>query len=66
MGNKQRTYKGYDKSAGSSPTVTTKGLVLTCAIDTFERRRMAIVDVGTAFLHADNDEEILINYEAKL
>ena len=39
MGNKQRTYEGYEKSAGSSPTVTTKGLLLTCAIDAYERRK---------------------------
>ena len=66
MGNKQRTYEGYDKSAGNSPTVTTKGLVLTCAIDAYERRKMAIVDVGTAFLYADNDEEILMKLRGKI
>ena len=58
MGNKQRTYGGYDKSAGSSPTVTTKGLVLTCWINAFEGQKLAIVDIGTAFLHADNEEEV--------
>ena len=66
MGNKQRTYDGYDKSAGSSPTVTTKGLILTCGVDAFEGRKMAIVDVGTAFLHADNDEEILMKLRGKI
>ena len=66
MGNKQRTYEGYDKSAGSSHMVTTKGIVLTRAIDAYERRKMAIVDVGTAFLHADNDEEILMKLRGKI
>ena len=42
MRSKQRTYDGYDKSAGSSPTVTTKGLILTCGIDIFEGRKLAI------------------------
>ena len=58
MGNKQRTYDGYDKSAGNSPTVTTKGLILTTAIVAFEGQKLAIVDIGTAFLQADNDEEV--------
>ena len=66
MGNKQRTYDRYDKSAGSSPTVTTKGLILSTAIDTHEEQDMAIVDVGTAFLHADNDEEILMKLQGDI
>ena len=53
MGNKQRTYDGYDESAGSSPTVTTKGLILSTAIDVFEGQPMGIVDIGTIFLHTD-------------
>ena len=59
-------YDGYDKSTGSSPTVTTKGLVLTCGVDAFEGRKLAIVDVGTAFLHADNDEEVLMKLRGKI
>ena len=66
MGSKQRTYVGYDKSAGSSPTVTTKGLMLTCRVDNFEGQKIAIVDVGTAFLHADNDKEILMKLRCKI
>ena len=66
MGNKQRTYDGYDKSAGSSPTVTTKGLILSTAIDAYDGREMAIVDIGTAFLHVDNDEEILMKLRGKI
>ena len=66
MGNKQRTYDGYDKSVGSSPTVTTKGLILTCGVDAFEGWKIAIVDVGTAFLHADNDKEILMKLQRKI
>ena len=66
MGNKQRTYDGYDKSAGSSLTVTTKELILTAAIDAFEGRKLAIVDIGTAFIHADNDEEVLMKLRGKI
>ena len=60
MGNKQQTYEGYDKSAGSSPTVTTRGLILALAIDAHEGRDVATVDIKTAFLHADNDKETIM------
>ena len=66
MGNKQRTYDGYDKSAGSSPTVTTNGLILSTAIDAYKGRQLAIVDVGTAFLHADNNKETLMRLRGKI
>ena len=66
MGNKQRTYDRYEKSAGSSPTVNAKGLILTTAIDAFEGQKLAIVDIGTAFLHADNDKEVLMKLRGKI
>ena len=66
MGNKQRTYDGYEKSAGSSPNVTTKGLIPSTSIDAQEERDMAIVDVGSASLHSENDEEILMKLRGKI
>ena len=66
MGSKQRTYDDYDKSAGSSPTVTTKGLILTTAIDAHEDRYVVTADVGVAFIHADNDEDVLMKLRGKL
>ena len=66
IGNKQCTYDGYYKPAGSSPTVTTKGLILSTAIDAFEGQKMAKVDIGTAFLHADNDKEVLMKLRGKV
>ena len=39
---------------------------MTCAIDAYEERDNTIVDVGVAFLHADNDEEILIKLRGKI
>ena len=66
MGNKQRTLDGYDKSAGSSPTVTKKGLILSTAINAHEGRDIATVNVGTAFLHLDNDKEILMKLRGKI
>ena len=66
MGNKQRTFDGYDKSAGSSPTVTTKGLILSAAINAYEEQDMATVDIETAFRHADINEEILMKLHGKI
>ena len=66
MRNKQRTFDGNEKSAGSSSTVTTKGLTLTAAIDAHEEQDVSTVDVDTVYLHADNDEEILMKLCGKI
>ena len=39
---------------------------MTCAIDAHKKRDNAIVDVGHAFLHADNDENILMKLRGKI
>ena len=39
VGSKQRTYDGYEKSDGSSPTVTTDGIFLTGVVDAHEGYR---------------------------
>ena len=52
-GSKQRTYDGYDKSAGSSPTVATDSIFLTGVIYDKEQRAIAILDIANAFLHAE-------------
>ena len=66
IGSKQRTFEGYNKADGSSPTVSTDGLIITCAIDGYENRDVAIVDIPGAFLQADNDEFILMLLRGKL
>ena len=60
IGSKQRTYEGYKKSDGTSPTVSTNGLIMTTAIDAHEGRDVAVVDVPGAFLNTTNDETILM------
>ena len=65
-GNKQPTYDGYDKSAGSSPTVTTRGLMFTMVIDAHKGQDVATVDIETAFLHAENDKEIIMKLRGKM
>ena len=59
-GSNQRTYDGYDKSDGSSPTVATDSIFLTVVIGAKEKRAIAILDIVNAFLHAENDEKILM------
>ena len=45
MGNKQHTFEGYYKAAGSSPTVTVQGLILAAAIDAHEGQDVATIDI---------------------
>ena len=59
-GSKQRTYDGYEKSDGSSPTVITESIFLIGVVDARERRSQAVLDIANAFLHADNDENPLV------
>ena len=65
-GSKQRKYDGYDKSDGSSPTVLTDIIFLTGVVDAREKREVAILDIAKAFLHAENDEKILMILRGKL
>ena len=65
-GSKQRSYDGYDKSDGSYPTVATDSIFLTGVVDAKEGREVAILDIANAFLHAENDERILMLLRGKL
>ena len=55
-GSKQRTYGGYNKANGSSPTVTTEIIFFTRVVDAREGRAVVVLDIVNAFLHAHNDE----------
>ena len=63
---KQRTYDEYYKSNGSSPTVNTDSIFLTGVGDAHERRAVAILDIQNAFLHAENNEYVLMLLRGKL
>ena len=65
-GSKQRTYDGYDKSDGSSPTVITERIFLIGLVDARERRAQAVLDIVNAFLHAENDERVLMLLRGRL
>ena len=65
-GSNQRNYNGYDKSDGSSPKVATDIIFLTGVIDAKEQRAIAILDIANSFLHAENDEKILMLLRGRL
>ena len=59
-GSKQRSYEGYEKSDGSSPTARTDSVIMTGVVDAHERRNIAIIDVENAFLQSENDQSIIM------
>ena len=65
-GSKRRSYEGYKKSDGSSPTVMTDSVYLTGKIAACEGRAQEIIDVANAFLHAENDEDVLMLLRGEL
>ena len=65
-GRKQRTYDGYDKSDGSSPTIMNDSIMLTGVVDAKEGRHVAVLDIPNAFLQAKNDERIIMLLRGKL
>ena len=65
-GSKQRTYNGYDKLDGLSPTVLTDSIFLTGVVNAHEKRSIAILDIINAFLHAEIDKKIIMLLRGKL
>jgi len=63
-GRKQKLYKTKEES--SSPTVCTEALMLSCAIDAKERRRVMTCDVPGAFMQADIDELVHVRLTGPL
>ena len=57
-GSRQRVYT--NKEDASSSTLSTKGLILTAAIDTLEERFVAACNIAGAFLKANMDNFVLI------
>jgi len=46
------------KNEISSPTVSLKAMMLSCAIDAKEGRYVVVTDIPGAFLHTDMDQDI--------
>ena len=66
IGSKQQKSEGYDKATGSSPTVSTDGLIVITAIDAHNERDVATIDIPTAFLHAQNDGHVIMLLRGKM
>ena len=66
VGSKQRTFPGYVKSDWSSLMVTTDWVIITSTIEAHEGHGVAVADLSNAFLHADNNERLLMILEGKL
>ena len=61
---KQQEYIHIDKSA--SPTVSNETIFITCAIKAKQQREIAIFDLPGAFLHAINDEDVVMYIQGRL
>ena len=60
VGSKQRTWEGYKKEDDASPTVATDSVIVTSVIEAHEERDEATLDLPGAYLHAKNDEHIIM------
>ena len=60
VGSNQRTYDSYARINGSSTTVNTDSVFLTWVIDSHGHRSIEILDIEDAFMHAENDEFVLM------
>ena len=63
-GSKQQEYMTKEEVA--APTVMLEPIFVTAAIDAKEGRDIAVMDLPGAFLHADNDDEVIMTMNRKL
>ena len=63
-GRKQR--KTTSKEDASAPTVAIEAVMLSAVIDAMERRDVATVDIPGAFMQADIDEVVHVNFEGEI
>ena len=66
VGSKQRSYDGYEKSDGLSPTVITDSIFLTGVIEANKNWAVSTIDVGNTFIQSDNDERIVMLLREKV
>ena len=63
-GRKQRAY--ITKEESTSPTISTEAVFLTAMIDTWENRKVAVLDVPGAFMQVDMDELVHVWFEGEM
>ena len=56
----------YEKEDAASPTVAVESVIITSVVDAKEGRDVAIVDIPSAYLHADMDDEVHMRLTGKL
>ena len=56
----------YSEGETSSPTVTLSALYMTAAVAAQEGRKVRTMDVGSAYLNADIEREVLMSVEPSL
>ena len=56
----------FEKEEAEYPTVATKSIFITSAIDAHERRDVATIDILGTFIHADSDEHIIMVFKGNL
>ena len=56
----------YDKAEASSPTVATESVLMTAVIDAFEGRDTAVIDLPSAYLHANMKDVVHMRLTGKL
>ena len=54
------------KEEAASPTAVTESVILTAVIDTYKKRDLATMDIPGAFLHALNDDYVLLLFQGTL
>ena len=66
VGNKQRTFEGYNKADGTLSTVSIDGLLVTATIDGHEECDVALVDIQVHFFRQKMMSLILMLLRGKL
>ena len=66
VGSNQRIYDRHNNSTGLSSTVNTGSVFLIVLIYAHKNRAVAMLDIENAFLHAENDEYVLIMIRGNL
>ena len=63
-GSKQRGW--ISKESAALPTAATESVMITAAIEAYELRRVIMLDIPGAFLHAELDEDVVMLLKGEL
>ena len=63
-GRKQRRY--ITKEESTAPTVATEAVFLTAVIDAWENREVAVMDVPSAFMQAEMEDQAHVRFHGEM